>query len=84
MNTHDQSWAQIKQLSRQRVIVINVDRVLSWLYPIAFVIALLCVYALVDLHERQVEIEISSASPEVFCPTNIAGLSIRCDQLTKE
>jgi hypothetical protein len=80
MNTHDQSWNQIKRLSRQRVIVINVDRVLNWLSPIAFAIALLCVYALVDLHERQVEIEISSATPETFCPTHIAGLSIRCDQ----
>jgi hypothetical protein len=79
MNTHDQSWADIKRLSRQRVIVINIDRVLNWLYPFALVIALLAVYALVDLHERQVEVEISGM-PETFCPTHIAGLSIRCDQ----
>ena len=78
-NQFDQSWSQIKRLSRQRVLGINVDRVRDWLYPVAFVIALLCVYALVDLHERQVEIEISG-TPETFCPTHIAGLSIRCDQ----
>lgn len=80
MNAHDKSWAELKRLSRQRTYVINVDRVLNWLYPVAFVIALLCVYALVDLHERNTEIEISNVGPERFCKTNIAGLSIRCEQ----
>ena len=78
MKAHDQSWSQIKRLSRERTIVINVDRILDRLFPIAIALALVCVYALVDLNERQVEIEISNAAPEQFCETHIAGLSIRC------
>lgn len=31
-NAHDQSWAQIKRMSKQRVIVINIDPIVEALF----------------------------------------------------